>query len=222
MANTAMASLDIHHAAGPDAADAGAIDARRKYDRASRFYDWETWPMELMGMRRFRRAALALVTGPRVLEVGVGTGVNLPEYPATIEIDAIDLSPRMLAKAAQRRPIRARVHLHEMDVERLSFADASFDTVLSTCVFCSVPRPIAGLRQMRRVLRPGGTAVFLEHVRPGGRRLGALFDWLDPLVSRAGPHINRETVANIRAAGFTIDTERNLLSDIVKLVVARP
>ena len=206
----------------PSGSEADTTDARRKYDRASRYYDLQVWPMELMGMRRFRRHALARVMGPRVLEVGVGTGINLPEYPADFDVEAIDLSPRMLAKARRRQHIRAQVRFQEMDVQRLEFATASFDTVLSTCVFCSVPRPIHGLKEIRRVLRPDGYAVFLEHVRPGGRRLGALFDRLDPIVSRTGPHINRRTVENIEAAGFTIQTEQNLFSDILKLIVARP
>ncbi|MBI3399797.1 MAG: class I SAM-dependent methyltransferase [Acidobacteria bacterium] len=194
---------------------------RRRYDRASTYYDWQVWPMELLGMKRFRRVVLARVTGPRVLEVGVGTGINLPDYPAGLDVDAIDLSPGMLARARRRGGIQARVHLHEMDVQTLAFSDGSFNTVVATCVFCSVPDPVIGLREIRRVLAPGGRAVLLEHVRPGGRRLGAMFDRLDPLVSRAGPHINRRTVENVRAAGFTIEVEQNLWSDILKLIVAR-
>lgn len=77
-------------------------------------------------------------------------------------------------------------------------------------------------QEVRRVLRPDGHAVFLEHVRPTGRRLGPMFDRLDPIVSRAGPHINRRTIDNVRAAGFTIELEQNLFSDILKLIVARP
>ena len=196
-------------------------EARRRYDRASRYYDFQVWPMELMGMKRFRRQVIDRVSGPRVLEVGVGTGINLPEYAADLDIEAIDLSPRMLERARRRRGIRAHVHLQEADVQRLAFADASFNTVVATCVFCSVPDPVLGLKELCRVLRPDGHAVFLEHVRPGGRRLGAFFDRLDPLVSRAGPHINRRTVENIRAAGFTIETEQDLFSDILKLIVAR-
>ena len=198
------------------------VAARRRYDRASKFYDWQVWPMEWFGMRRFRRQVFARVSGPHVLEVGVGTGVNLPEYPAGLDVDAIDFSPGMLAHAYARTNIHANVHLHEMDVQHLAFDSASFDTVTATCVFCSVPDPVAGLQEVRRVLRPNGHAVLLEHVRPGGRRLGPMFDRLDPLVSRAGPHINRRTVDNVRAAGFTIELEQNLWSDILKLIVARP
>ena len=204
------------------AANGETADARRRWDRASTIYDWQVWPMELMGMRRFRRRVLGQVTGRRVLEVGVGTGINLPEYPPDLDVDGIDLSPRMLARARSRSGIRARVQLHEMDVQQLAFDAATFDNVVATCVFCSVPDPIAGLKELRRVLRPDGRAIFLEHVRPGGRRLGPIFDRLDPAVSRFGPHINRRTVENIRAAGFAIETERNLWSDILKLIVARP
>ena len=196
--------------------------SRRRWDRASLIYDWQVWPMEMMGMKRFRRQALDRVIGPHVLEVGVGTGVNLPEYGPDLEVDAVDLSPRMLDRAKRRSNVRARVRLHEMDVQQLTFADGTFDTVVTTCVFCSVPDPVVGLVELRRVLKPDGHAVFLEHVRPTGRRLGPLFDRLDPLVSRAGPHINRRTIANIQSAGFTVESEQNLWSDILKLVVARP
>ena len=195
--------------------------ARRRYDRAAPRYDVLTWPMERMAMDRFRRRLLSLVEGPRVLEVGVGTGINLPLYDRSVRVDAIDFSPRMLERA-RRKGVPPYADLHLMDVQELEFSATSFDTTVSTCVFCSVPNPIRGLTEIRRVLRPGGRALFLEHVRPGNRWIGALFDWLDPLVSRAGPHINRRTVENVRAAGFHIEREENLLSDIVKLVVARP
>ena len=109
-----------------------------------------------------------------------------------------------------------------MDVEQLEWPAASFDTVVSSCVFCSVPDALKGLKELRRVLRTGGRALFLEHMRPGAPWLAKVFDWLDPLVSRSGPHINRRTMDTIRAAGFVIEREDNLMSDILKLVVARP
>lgn len=194
---------------------------RERYDRTARHYDIMTWPMEVMAMDRYRSRLIAEVEGARVLEVGVGTGRNLSLYPDAVQVDAIDFSPRMLERA-QRRPPRANVRLALMDVQELAWPSETFDTVVSTCVFCSVPDALKGLQEIRRVLRAGGRALFLEHVRPGTPWLAALFDWLDPFVSRRGPHINRRTMETIRAAGFVVEREENLMSDVLKLVVAHP
>jgi ubiquinone/menaquinone biosynthesis C-methylase UbiE len=194
---------------------------RERYDRTARHYDVMTWPMEVMAMDRYRSRLIAEVDGARVLEVGVGTGRNLSLYPDAVQVDAIDFSPRMLERA-QRRPPRTNVRLALMDVQELAWPSETFDTVVSTCVFCSVPDALKGLQEIRRVLRAGGRALFLEHVRPGTPWLAALFDWLDPFVSRRGPHINRRTMETIRAAGFVVEREENLMSDVLKLVVAHP
>mgnify|MGYP003595393943 FL=1 len=194
---------------------------RERYDRTARHYDIMTWPMEVMAMDRYRSRLIAEVEGARVLEVGVGTGRNLSLYPDAVQVDAIDFSPRMLERA-QRRPPRTNVRLALMDVQELAWPSETFDTVVSTCVFCSVPDALKGLQEIRRVLRAGGRALFLEHVRPGTPWLAALFDWLDPFVSRRGPHINRRTMETIRAAGFVVEREENLMSDVLKLVVAHP
>lgn len=194
---------------------------RERYDRTARHYDVMTWPMEVMAMDRYRSRLIAEVEGAHVLEVGVGTGRNLSLYPDAVQVDAIDFSPRMLERA-QRRPSRANVRLALMDVQELAWPSETFDTVVSTCVFCSVPDALKGLQEIRRVLRAGGRALFLEHVRPGTPWLATLFDWLDPFVSRRGPHINRRTMETIRAAGFVVEREENLMSDVLKLVVAHP
>jgi ubiquinone/menaquinone biosynthesis C-methylase UbiE len=194
---------------------------RERYDRTARHYDVMTWPMEVMAMDRYRSRLIAEVEGARVLEVGVGTGRNLSLYPDSVQVDAIDFSPRMLERAQRRSP-RANVRLALMDVQELAWPSETFDTVVSTCVFCSVPDALKGLQEVRRVLRTGGRALFLEHMRPGTPWLAALFDWLDPFVSRRGPHINRRTMDTIRSAGFVVDREDNLMSDVLKLVVARP
>ena len=192
---------------------------RRRYDRGAARYDWVTWPMEKMAMDRFRGRLIGLVDGPRVLEVGVGTGRNLPLYRPDLHIDAIDFSPRMLERA-RRKPLPPSVTLHLMDVQELQFEAGTFNTIVATCVFCSVPDPIRGLSEIRRVLRPNGRVLLLEHMRPGASWLAKVFDWLDPLVSRAGPHINRRTMDNITAAGLAVEHEENLVSDVLKLVVA--
>lgn len=210
-----------HVKATPEEDPTDTISARRRYDRAARRYDLMTWPMEVLAMDRYRARLIDQVQGPRVLEVGVGTGRNLPLYADAVHVDAIDFSPAMLERA-RRRPGRPNVELQLMDVEQLQWPAESFDTVVSTCVFCSVPHPLRGLAEIRRVLRAGGRALFLEHMRPGAAWLAAVFDWLDPLVSRSGPHINRRTMDTIRQAGFVVEREDNLMSDILKLVVARP
>ena len=201
------------------ASDTETDVVRHRYDRGAARYDLMTWPMERMAMDRFRARLISQVNGPRVLEVGVGTGRNLPLYRPGLQIDAIDFSPRMLERA-RRKPLPPNVTLHLMDVQDLQFEAGSFDTIVATCVFCSVPDPVRGLAEIRRVLRPDGHVLFLEHMRPGSPWLAKVFDWLDPWVSRAGPHINRRTMDNIAAAGLTVEREQNLVSDVLKLVVA--
>jgi ubiquinone/menaquinone biosynthesis C-methylase UbiE len=195
--------------------------ARARYDRIAPIYDL----LETFSERRFapwRRTLWAAVSGPRVLEVGVGTGKNFPYYPPTADVTAIDLSPRMLERA-QRKAAREgrRVDLRVMDVQHLDFPDATFDTAVATFVFCSVPDPIQGLRELKRVTKPEGKILLLEHVRPPGRA-GRIADWIDPLVSSLmGAHVNRQTVENVEAAGLAIERVDSLWKDIVKLIVAR-
>jgi ubiquinone/menaquinone biosynthesis C-methylase UbiE len=198
--------------------------SRQRWDRKARFYDRLTKPMEhMIGLARGRAWVFERATGGRMLEIGAGTGKNLQLYPPDATVIATDLSPGMLARACERMAgSPGRVRYVVMDAEDLAFRDGTFDKVVATCVFCSVPDPVRGLREVRRVLRPGGEVVLLEHMRPGGL-LGRLFDLLDPLVSRLmGPHINRQTTENIQRAGLQLMEERNVFSDWVKVIVARP
>src|SRR6056297_2154420 len=117
---------------------------RQRYSRISGLYDFLEAPME-RAFSGWRQELLAGARG-RVLEVGVGTGKNLPYYPEGTEVTAIDFSPNMIARARTRRDALQleQIELKEMDVQQLAFADDTFDTVVSTCVFCSVPLPVAG------------------------------------------------------------------------------
>ncbi|HEX2911008.1 MAG TPA: methyltransferase domain-containing protein [Chloroflexia bacterium] len=194
---------------------------RRRYDRIAWIYDF----MERNSERRFKpwRAALwSRVRGPRVLEVGVGTGKNMPYYPAKLEVTAIDLSPKMLAHAKTRaKKEGVPVKLEEADVQALPFGDTSFDTIVTTFVFCSVPDPLLGLSELKRVLVPGGQLIMLEHVlskRPFLRRLMQFFNPL--VVTIMGANINRETTTTIERAGFAGLRVENLWLDLVKLIEA--
>ena len=196
---------------------------RRHWDRKARFYDRLTAPVEhMMGLSEGRAWVFGRVLGGRVLEVGAGTGKNFRYYPEGARVVATDLSSGMLARAIEKSgSLSARVRFVVTDAEDLAFKDGVFDRVVVTCVFCSVPDPVRGLREVRRVLRPGGEAILLEHMRPGGI-LGKLFDILDPIMSRLmGPHINRPTVDNVKKAGLLPAEERNVFSDWVKVIVAR-
>jgi ubiquinone/menaquinone biosynthesis C-methylase UbiE len=157
----------------------------------------------------------------RVLEVGAGTGKNLPEYPAGSAVVATDLSAGMLARAIGKAGCSpGKVRFVVTDAEDLAFKDGVFDAVVATCVFCSVPDPVRGLREVRRVLRKGGEALLLEHMRPEGF-LGRVFDLVDPVASRLmGPHINRRTLNNIREAGLLPVEERNVFSNWIKVIAA--
>ena len=127
----------------------------------------------------------------------------------------------MLAKAARKTAAYdGTIELLQMDVCELAFPSASFDTVATVCTFCSVPRPIVGLRQLHRVLRPGGQILMFEHVRSAIGPLGILMDFMTPIVSRFGPEINRDTVGNVQKAGFRLRRVENVYLDVLKAIEA--
>lgn len=203
--------------------DRASQTTRRRYDRVAGVYDMMEAGMERAAFRRWRSELWAGIEGTRILEVGVGTGKNIPYHPHGAHVVGIDLSPGML-QYARREAMRLKsdVELLEMDVEHLSFGDASFDAAVATFVFCSVPVPVEGLREIRRVLVPGGRLHMLEHVLSGVTGLRQFMHFLNPAVVRAmGANINRETRENILSAGFELESERDLWLDIVKLFVAR-
>jgi len=141
---------------------------RRRYDRLASFYDLLEAPVERFRFASWRARLRDRIVGDQALEVGVGTGKNLPFYPRDVKVTAVDLSPRMLERARRRASVLGLdVELREMDVQHLAFPDHIFDTVFATFVFCSVPDPVLGLRELRRVCKPGGRLLLLEHMRPG-------------------------------------------------------
>jgi ubiquinone/menaquinone biosynthesis C-methylase UbiE len=178
--------------------------------------------MELVA-RALRRRLWAKIDGGRVLEVGVGTGRNLAHHPPQSEVTAIDISPKLLAKAARKARKKGRpVELGLMDAQRLAFGDGSFDSAAATFVFCSVPDPLVGLAEVRRVLKPGGRLLLLEHVRLRNRILGWLMDRLNPMFVRlSGANINRDTVGNVTRGGFEIVAVDSHMGGLVKLIEAR-
>lgn len=193
----------------------------RRYDRVASIYDLYDLPMELL-LYRHRRVRLLRQAAGWVLEVGIGTGKNLPHYPSGVDLTGIDVAPRMLARAERRaRKLAVPIRLNPADVRRLPFPDDSFDTATAAFVFCSVAEPVEGLREMGRVVKPDGRILFLEHVRPRNRLLGRLADLLTPLTrGLLGFAINRRTEENIERAGLVIEDIRR--SGIWREVRAKP
>jgi len=196
----------------------------KRYNRLSFVYDYLEAPVEYFKFASWRKRIKEKVTGYRVLEVGVGTGKNFPYYPKEIKITAIDFSTGMLKRARKKASKeKIGVELIEMDVQKLNFPDNYFDTVFATFVFCSVPNPILGLKELKRVCKPKGKLLLLEHMRPSNMVLGFVFDLLNPFVVRVmGANINRRTLENIIKAGWKIREKEKLSSDIVWWIEAEP
>ena len=197
---------------------------RARYQRVAPFYDL----MEILPERRYipwRKRLWSMVRGAEILEVGVGTGKNMPHYPEDARVTAVDLTPGMLERA-QRKARQLNLNNVELrlgDAQQLDFPGESFDTVVSTFVFCSVPNPVLGFRELKRVLKPGGRILMLEHMRSESPFLGAIMDLLNPLVVRmTGANINRRTLENIRLAGLKLEKAEDLaLGGIFKLLVIK-
>ncbi len=171
-------------------------------------YDRMTAAVEAAGLRAHRERLLADATGD-VLEIGAGTGANLPFYRDIATLTVTEPEPPMARRLAARiREQQRTVELVEAPAEHLPFRDAQFDTIVSTLVLCTVGDQAKALAELRRVLKPGGRLLFIEHVRSDQPRLAAWQDRLNGInrVIAHGCNCNRATVDAILAAGFTITT----------------
>ena len=200
----------------------GTDIVQQRYDRIAPVYDLCERPMEYR-VQKWRGDLWEQVSGKRILEIGAGTGKNVNFYPCGATVTAIDLSQKMLDQARNKAHNRgAEVEFRLADVQCLPYPDNSFDVAVATFVFCSVPDPVQGLREVRRVLKPGGRLFLLEHVLSRKFLLRPLMKILDPVPAHVwGAHIDRETTEYVRKAGFIDICQVDLLLDIVKRIDAK-
>jgi len=195
---------------------------KRRYDRLAPYFDGLEGFLEGLFFSDWRKVLWAKVKGDHILEVGVGTGKNFPYYPDNTRITALDFSEKMLerAKSKQQRN-NVKVELELMDVQSLCYADNSFDTVIATFVFCSVPLPATGLQELYRVCKPGGQVLLLEHVLSSKPMMSKMMQLINPLIASIfGANINRQTVKTVQSCGFEKVILDPASRDMVKLIQA--
>jgi ubiquinone/menaquinone biosynthesis C-methylase UbiE len=185
------------------------------YDRQMNFFDRVLF-------RGGREWACSHAAG-EVLEIAVGTGRNLPHYPAGVKLTAIEFSPEMLEIAHRRaEELGSPAELREGDAQSLEFEDGSFDTVIITLALCTIPDDRKAAAEAKRVLRPGGRLVLLEHVRSPVLPVRAIQRMLDPLAVRfEADHLVREPLDFLGEVGFDVKSVERSRWGIVERVLAR-
>ena len=192
---------------------------KKRYNRVASVYDW----MDIVIRDKWRKAIYEGLKG-NILEVGVGTGRNIPFYPVGTYVTGIDFSENMLAKAKMRlNKFNANAQLLLMDAQEMDFPDNHFDAVVTTCVFCSVPDPIKGLSEIRRVVKPNGEIRMLEHMRSDQPIMGKMMDVINPLVvGIIGANINRNTINNLKQVGFIVKDEYQIMGSMYRMLKLSP
>ncbi|GLO65071.1 class I SAM-dependent methyltransferase [Oceanobacillus kimchii] len=169
-------------------------------------YDLLMRPLEQTKLKKIRKTLVSQAVG-RVLEVGSGTGVNFPHYLDATRVDAIEPNPLMKERALKRTE-RARIPIQTylVKAEKLPFADNTFDTVVATLVFCTIPEPMKALQEIQRVSKPNAKILFFEHVRLDQASLGKTQDILTPLWKKIcdGCHLNRDTLELIKQSNLSV------------------
>jgi ubiquinone/menaquinone biosynthesis C-methylase UbiE len=195
-----------------------------RYERIAPLYDLLDLPFE-RGRYRALRPLLFRDLGGRLLDAGVGTGRNCAYYPLGADVSGIDTSPAMLARARRRCPAVAESgRLFQMDVTALQFPAGSFDAAVASFLFCVLPddQQVPALRELGRVVKPGGLVRLLEYVRPTGTFRRAVSRAWQPWIAWAyGASFDRQTEQHAVTAGLEIKESCYVINDLLKLLTLR-
>ena len=187
------------------------------YDKFARRYDSFFAPLERLGLERSRQEALSLLpVDARILELGCGTGANFQFYPTSQLAISTEFSIEMIKTARSKTTSNILVNA---DAQFLPFGESEFDAAFATLVFCSIPDPVLAFNEIKRVVKPGGKVVLLEHVRPNGA-LGYIFDALSICTrSLFEDHFNRRTAQIAASSGIRNIEVKSKLFGIVNLII---
>jgi len=196
-----------------------------RYERIAPLYDLLDLPFEYGHYRSLRQNLFEGMNG-HILDAGVGTGRNFYFYPAGATVTGIDISSAMLARAERRlcQSPASSIELCQMDVSRMAFRDYTFDAAVASFLFCVLPAAlqVPALKELQRVVRPGGLIRLLEYVRPEGKVRRLISKLWEPWIAWAyGASFDRETEAHVREAGLSTFSSRFVVPDLIKLIEIR-
>jgi len=194
---------------------------KARWDRAAPSFDLMAGYGPEKRWAPYKRELFARMGHGRVLFLAVGTGLDIRFFPPGHKLVGIDISDKMLEVARPRLDAyEGEIEVHAMDVHDMPFADDEFDQVFTSCTFCSVPTPVKGLQALRRVLKPGGELHMFEHTGSRYYPFRLMMDAMTPLLRARGTEMNRDTVANVQAAGFELRAVEHVFLDVVKTIHA--
>jgi len=188
----------------------------------AKWYDFFMSPLETKTFKTIRKGLLSTATG-QVLEIGAGTGINFPLYESAESVTAIEPSGFMIERATGKQKLsRVPITMVQASAEELPFADNSFDTVVATLVFCTIPNPQKAMEEIKRVCKPNGSILLFEHVKMENRGLGMLQEWLTPAWKKIcdGCCLNRDTLSLIKNNQLSIKKVDSYFNSLFISIVA--